>query len=649
MHQFAVTFLKSLIFINIRLVNSEVDYLSSKQSLAILVFFLIFFVQGVSSYDSTCGIQITGNSANCDSAAGPNCGLEADKQYTATITTTNTIPAQQWDPACDADGDGSCVGEFSLQTWAQPSAISTYFNSITPALKNPNGAALVLGTQSGDTYTNTFTFGTTNPTTGNASWQFQTTGNGLQKSSPNKTAIYFLIDASGSINDSDMTKLKNGVKNFVDIAQTTFNGKNDLRIGVMIFGANVSSFRMTTQAVTNITRDLDSGNEGLVLVTATSKNSIKLMIDTQIPAFSARSAYTTPLGQALDVAHDKFYKVDTLRGTGVGPLNGWDKIVILVSDGGPKCDTGLQTYSTNITPTGVWLFDDDFCGDTGVCAPPPPPSRRNCPVEGALYSNDRSNSMRDQGVSIYSMGVGEFLDCSELQNVSASQSCDSQGTSGCFCGISFDDFNNKMSDVLQRITTIGSFGTACTLNFEITGAVPVCNNNGVQDNGETGIDCGGGGCPACSISPATLDNIYIGGFSVTPSQITAGDNLDFDLNIAWQGLGAPFKDIEYNITLVRIGAPESPQTMSTGEILGTSLSASSGEREFTNEIITAADFPSGSYRVTALVYYGNDPKPVDLASRIIFIGKRSTPIPDLNGAAIVLIVLAAFFILKRNN
>ena len=24
-----------------------------------------------------------------------------------------------------------------------------------------------------------------------------------------------------------------------------------------------------------------------------------------------------------------------------------------------------------------------------------------------------------------------------------------------------------------------------------------CNNNGVQDNGETGVDCGGGGCPAC--------------------------------------------------------------------------------------------------------------------------------------------------------
>ncbi len=25
----------------------------------------------------------------------------------------------------------------------------------------------------------------------------------------------------------------------------------------------------------------------------------------------------------------------------------------------------------------------------------------------------------------------------------------------------------------------------------------VCRKNGVQDNGETGVDCGGGECPAC--------------------------------------------------------------------------------------------------------------------------------------------------------
>ena len=30
---------------------------------------------------------------------------------------------------------------------------------------------------------------------------------------------------------------------------------------------------------------------------------------------------------------------------------------------------------------------------------------------------------------------------------------------------------------------------------------PVCNNNGIQDNGETGIDCGGGNCPDCPVPP----------------------------------------------------------------------------------------------------------------------------------------------------
>ena len=25
----------------------------------------------------------------------------------------------------------------------------------------------------------------------------------------------------------------------------------------------------------------------------------------------------------------------------------------------------------------------------------------------------------------------------------------------------------------------------------------VCNSDGLHNNGETGVDCGGGGCPAC--------------------------------------------------------------------------------------------------------------------------------------------------------
>ena len=28
--------------------------------------------------------------------------------------------------------------------------------------------------------------------------------------------------------------------------------------------------------------------------------------------------------------------------------------------------------------------------------------------------------------------------------------------------------------------------------------IDVCNKNGIRDNKERGIDCGGGGCPDCS-------------------------------------------------------------------------------------------------------------------------------------------------------
>ncbi|MEK6958131.1 MAG: hypothetical protein AABW99_04110 [archaeon] len=152
----------------------------------------------------------------------------------------------------------------------------------------------------------------------------------------------------------------------------------------------------------------------------------------------------------------------------------------------------------------------------------------------------------------------------------------------------------------------------------------------------------------CTIATAAepLNRVYIKSHAVSPAQITAGESTRLNLSIAWQDLGVPFQDITYDITLVRIGSPESPQIQIHGTITPAN---SSGAQESTNEIITTTYFPPGEYRLATLVYYGNDPKPVDLASRIIFIGKQSTPIPDLNGAAIVLAALAAFFILRRNN
>ena len=33
----------------------------------------------------------------------------------------------------------------------------------------------------------------------------------------------------------------------------------------------------------------------------------------------------------------------------------------------------------------------------------------------------------------------------------------------------------------------------------ISCTLAACNNDGIQNNGETGIDCGGGGCAACGM------------------------------------------------------------------------------------------------------------------------------------------------------
>ena len=54
-------------------------------------------------------------------------------------------------------------------------------------------------------------------------------------------------------------------------------------------------------------------------------------------------------------------------------------------------------------------------------------------------------------------------------------------------------FGNVVSDV---------YCSAMAKPIDVQGCIgsnncPVCNMNGVQDNGETGVDCGGGNCGAC--------------------------------------------------------------------------------------------------------------------------------------------------------
>jgi hypothetical protein len=84
--------------------------------------------------------------------------------------------------------------------------------------------------------------------------------------------------------------------------------------------------------------------------------------------------------------------------------------------------------------------------------------------------------------------------------------------SGAWSGVKLSSGSYDTSALSQGVHT---YNIACTSSYGLTGgsangvvsvnATLVCNNNGIQDNGETGIDCGGGGCDACIAPPPTTD------------------------------------------------------------------------------------------------------------------------------------------------
>lgn len=81
---------------------------------------------------------------------------------------------------------------------------------------------------------------------------------------------------------------------------------------------------------------------------------------------------------------------------------------------------------------------------------------------------------------------------------------------------------------IQQITTdLHSSAAAITVNTP-AGGDGSCNRNNIMDNGETGVDCGGGGCAACggntlnfTISGATTDfTVASGVLQRTQSAVT---------------------------------------------------------------------------------------------------------------------------------
>lgn len=102
-----------------------------------------------------------------------------------------------------------------------------------------------------------------------------------------------------------------------------------------------------------------------------------------------------------------------------------------------------------------------------------------------------------------------FATCSYGQNDLCSGDPNSCAKAdSCDCGGSY----NNVGGCVTGATCTGSYGDGCHFCQS-----PICNNNGVQDNGETGVDCGGGGgCGSCAPSSGGGG----GGGTTTPPAVT---------------------------------------------------------------------------------------------------------------------------------
>lgn len=90
---------------------------------------------------------------------------------------------------------------------------------------------------------------------------------------------------------------------------------------------------------------------------------------------------------------------------------------------------------------------------------------------------------------------GTTAHCSQAMPPNAAGVC---GTThfNCIIGTSTENTGDQTSGYKWKCVGLG--GTALCTELPV---LVSCNNNGIKDNGETGIDCGGPICPACEIIP----------------------------------------------------------------------------------------------------------------------------------------------------
>jgi len=89
------------------------------------------------------------------------------------------------------------------------------------------------------------------------------------------------------------------------------------------------------------------------------------------------------------------------------------------------------------------------------------------------------------------------------------------------------------SQTTCTVTATSDCGGSATSTITVTppeedDPTPTCNNNGIQDNGETGIDCGGGNCSAC----AGVEETYTA--EITPSIFSLNSGETKELSIIFK-------------------------------------------------------------------------------------------------------------------
>lgn len=199
------------------------------------------------------------------------------------------------------------------------------------------------------------------------------------------------------------------------------------------------------------------------------------------------------------------------------------------TSGSCACPVGTEwdpVQNKCITPTCSPCIDGTECKDPPVCSSATPGNRcvRN-PITN--YGELQADPTCVGCVATFSITSGTGATCPVSFNVSggcASKAFDIKEGTTSKCTGTTDASGTGSCSFTQTGSPVHTFdlwidstkkatktGGGCTADTGGGGTNPpppaVCNNNGVQDNGETGVDCGGGSCDACVSCPGSCGYI----------------------------------------------------------------------------------------------------------------------------------------------